>query len=532
MVLNTLHLQPKGNFMASKQHTNSSSGKATPGKKDSGVAGRRGIYIFSFIILVVIVVTFIGAPVVSRQAGSGKLVFGSYDGRDITYAQGNYLDHQKNLIAQRLRDSGQETNTTAQVYQVWRSAFLNTAFHEAVMIQAARSGLTVSQSAIDAQIAQDPQFMKNGEFSPQLYNQDSNADKFRLRGYLRQQLIQQQYVQDELNGVHISDAAVNFIASMSSPERRFNLVSFSYSDFPDSKVIEYGKANAKKFQRINLSVITVRNSESEANAVHTQLENKTASFEDLARAHSTDMYADKGGDMGWTHYYELATDFSDPSVLDKVFSLKAGDISHVLKTNYGWVIYRVNDPAQQPDFTNADTVKTVRDYMSSFERGVIEDYLVSQANDVKKNVHNGDLSAAAQAAGKSTGLTDFFPINYGNESLFAQVKTITKEQISSAASREDFFRKLFALKKDEISDPIVIGNNVVIFQYADGRQATESTVSTIKSNMPSALQQFQSQEVQSAIFKPDLLVDNFNQIFSKYIYQPSSSSNSNRSTAQ
>lgn len=512
--------------MAPKQHTNSPSGKSTPVKKDSGAARRRGIWIFGIIILVVIVVTFIGAPVVSRTAGSGNLVFGSYNGKEITYAQGNYLDHQKNLIAQRLRDSGQETNTTAQVYQVWRSAFLNTAFHEAVMIQAERSGLTVSQSAIDAQIAQDPQFMQNGAFSPQLYNQDSNADRFRLRRYLRQQLIQQQYVQDELNGVHISDAAVNFIASMSSPERRFNLVSFAYSDFPDSKVIEYGKANAKKFERINLSVITIRNSQSEANAVRTQLENRTASFEDLARAHSTDMYADKGGDMGWTHYYELATDFSDPSVLDTVFSLKAGDISQVLKTTYGWVIYRVNDPAQQPDFTNKDTVKTVRDYMSSFERGVIEDYLVSQANDVKKSAQNGDFAAAAQAIGKTMGVTDYFPINYGNESLFAQVNTVTKEQISAAASREDFFQKLFALKTDQISDPIVIGNSVVIFQFVDQRQASDSTVSTIKSNLPSALQQYQSQEVQNAIFKPELLVDNFNQVFSKDIYQPSSKSSS------
>ncbi|HUX14626.1 MAG TPA: peptidylprolyl isomerase [Spirochaetia bacterium] len=510
--------------MAPKQRTTAPAGKTTPQKKDPGVNRRRGIWIFSFIILVVIVVTFIGAPVVSRNGGGNKLSFGSYDGHDITYSQGNYLDHQKNLIVQRMRDSGQDASTATQIYQVWRQAFMNTAFHEAVMIEAQKSGLTVSENAVDAQIAQDPQFLQNGAFSPQLYQQDTNADKFRLRGYLRQQLIQQQFVDDELSGIHMSDAAVSFVSSMASPERRFNLVSFAYADFPDSKVVEYGKANPKKFQRINLSVITVRNSESEANAVYKQLENKTASFEDLARAHSTDMYADKGGDLGWTSYYELATDFSDPTVLDKVFSLPAGQISSVLKTTYGWVIYRVNDPAQQPDLTNKDTLKTVRDYMTSFERGIIEDYLVAEANGVKKSAETDSLDAAAAAVRKSVGATDYFPINYGNEPLFAQVKAITNEPISSAATREDFFQKLFSLKKDAISEPIVIGDSVAIFQFADGRNAPEKTVSTIKTNVPYALQQFQSQEVQRGVFDTNLLVDNFNKIYAQYIYQPSSNS--------
>ncbi len=512
--------------MAPKQRTTASSGKTTPQKKDPGVNRRRGIWIFSFIILVVIVVTFIGAPVVSKTAGPSKLAFGSYDGRDITYSQGNYLDHQKNLIVQRMRDSGQDASTATQIYQVWRQAFMNTAFHEAVMVVAQKSGLTVSENAVDAQIAQDPQFMQNGAFSPQLYQQDTNADKFRLRAYLRQQLIQQQYVDDELSGIHMSDEAVNFVSEMASPERRFSLVSFAYADFPDSKVVEYGKANAKKFQRINLSVITVRSSESEANAVYKQLESKTASFEDLARAHSSDMYADKGGDMGWSSYYELATDFSDASVLDKVFSLSAGQLSTVLKTTYGWVIYRVNDPAQQPDLTNKDTLKTVRDYMASFERGIIEDYLVGEANGVKKSAETGSLAAAASTVQKTVGATDYFPINYGNEPLFAQVKAITNEPISSAATREDFFQKLFELKKDAISDPIVIGNSVAIFQFADARNADDKTVSTIKTNVPYALQQYQSQEVQRAIFDTNLLVDNFNKVYARDIYQPGSSSTS------
>jgi len=506
--------------MASKQRTANTTSKAAPHKKDTGSGRRTGIWIFSFVILVVIIVTFIGAPIVSRSAGSGNLVFGSYAGQDIVYSQGNYFDHEKNLIAQRLQDSGQQTNSQNEVYQVWRQAFVDTAFHQAVMIQAHRAGLIVSGSAVDTQIAKDPQFLdQNGQFSVQKYNTTSNGDKFRLRGYLQQQLVQQQYVTDELNGVHLSSKAIDFISSMASPERRFDFVSYSYADFPDSKVIEYGTANEKKFQRISLSVITINSNQGEADAVHQQLLNKTASFADLARAHSSDMYADKGGDMGWTYYYQIATDFADPSVLDKVFQLKAGEYSSVLKTTYGWVIYRVNEPAQKPDFTNKDTVKIVRDYMSSFERGIVEDYLVSEEKAIKTSAETKGFAAAAATAGRSVSLTNYFPINYGNEQLFQQVSAVDpKLSLSAGVSRQDFFTQLFGLTGKQISNPIVLGNNVMIFQLADQRDASQSTISDLKTNLPQTAQQFQAQDVQTAIFESSKLVDNFNQTFAQYVY--------------
>jgi hypothetical protein len=60
----------------------------------------------------------------------------------------------------------------------------------------------------------------------------------------------------------------------------------------------------------------------------------------------------------------------------------------------------------------------------------------------------------------------------------------------------------------------------MIFQMADERTAPADAVKKVETNFPLAAQKFQSQDVQSAIFDTNLLVDNFNQIFSKYLYTP------------
>lgn len=507
--------------MPSKDKSNNQKSPDQPPKKprDTQSSRKSFIWIFSFVILVVIVVTFIGAPALTnnaRQSG-GKLVFGKYAGQEITYAQGNYFYNQVASLAQNNQDTGSSQNKQSQLYQIWRGAFDRTVFHVAALRVAKQSGVAVSESAVDAQIAQNPRFQENGQFSVKAYNQASAAEKYQLRQITRENLIQQQYIDDTLQNVDMSDAFQQFIKDAASPERKFRYVSYSYSDFPDSKVVEYGKANSKKFERINLSVITVRTSESDANSIYSQLQNNTASFSDLAKAHSADVYASKGGDMGWVHYYELVPDFSDSSSVDKVFALKAGELSGVLKANYGWVIYRVNDAAVQPDFTDKDTVKTVRDYMNSFERGVIEDYLVSEAKDFKSTTIRTSWAEAAAKNGLKTQETDFFPINYGGLPIYNTVGSQSGSPLSAADGREDFFRQAFGLEGNQLTDPIVLNNNIVVLQLEKEQPAQDSTTKLLDSYMPFIMQQFESGEVQQATVNNNLLADDFNATFSKYV---------------
>ncbi len=82
---------------------------------------------------------------------------------------------------------------------------------------------------------------------------------------------------------------------------------------------------------------------------------KGASFQDMARAHSTSPDKDKGGDLGFIAKEIL------PEDLDRtIFKLKKGKVSRVVKSDYGYHLFLVTEkkPASQPDLSQL--TKTIK----------------------------------------------------------------------------------------------------------------------------------------------------------------------------
>ena len=50
------------------------------------------LYIFSILVLIVVVVTFVASPVARTAGGTNHIVFGTWDGREIAWNQGNYAE--------------------------------------------------------------------------------------------------------------------------------------------------------------------------------------------------------------------------------------------------------------------------------------------------------------------------------------------------------------------------------------------------------------------------------------------------------
>ncbi|MGI9464290.1 MAG: peptidylprolyl isomerase, partial [Aestuariivirgaceae bacterium] len=63
-----------------------------------------------------------------------------------------------------------------------------------------------------------------------------------------------------------------------------------------------------------------------------------ANFEELAKKYSTDGSKDFGGDLGYFTSAEMVPAFSEA-----VFSLKKGEVSKPVKTDYGWHIIKMED---------------------------------------------------------------------------------------------------------------------------------------------------------------------------------------------
>ncbi len=479
------------------------------------------LYAFSVAILVVIVVTFIGGPAITRGSRGGRIVFGYYKDQPIAFYPGNYFSERKDVIAEQLRPGNDKTkDLEVQAYQVWRTAFDQTVLHTAILLEAERSGMWISEDRVDEALLNAGPYQVNGQFSEERYQNTPSSERMTIRKLYREQLIQEQYVRDISQGQQVSEKETQFFAGMVNEQRRFTFVSFPFDSYPEQQIKSFADQNRELFRRIKLSRILVKSSEREAREIRAKLIDRTSSFEELARAHSKDIYAEKGGDMGWRYYYDLETEFEDKDPLQTIFQLQEGEISPVLKSRFGWVILRCDSPAIEPDFEDEETLQVVRDYVMRYEKGMVEDFTLQQAESFRERIDDVGFLGASLETGHPVGTTDYFPLNYQSFYFLSSVRSSTEQfDISSAAYSEDFFLRAFSLTPGQVSSPILLDDQVLILRLDDIRQPPAQERELIDDYYNYYAQQSLEQDLQNALLKPEYLEDNFDATFYQYVFQ-------------
>ncbi len=478
------------------------------------------LYVFSVVVLVIIVVTFVGSPVAGRISGPGSIVFGSYAGREIAYQPGNYFAQQRDRLAEQLRQSGKNENVESQVFSIWRQAFDQTVLHTAILLQVERARLQVSDNRVDRAIIASSVYSENGKFSEELYRKASLEERMRTRKLIREQLMVDQYTLDLFTGITSSDQERAFIAAMAKNERSFDFASFNFASYPTDEIKKYAAANIARFRKIKVSRILIKSSESEAAAIRRKLQDRSASFEELARAYSKDSYAEKGGDMGWRYAYDLEADFDKKEQVQDVMALKAGEISDVLKASFGWMIFRCDAEAVDPDLAETTVLDTVKNYLLRYERGKVEDYFMGIAGKMSRRSGEIGFATAAREANAPVAQTTWFPINLQNTFVLAPVKAIPDSATPpSAAYSEEFFTKAFSLAKDQVSSPVVLDDRIVVLKLTGERRMPEANSQLMNNFTDYLANQSLQVDLQAQLLDPKLLQDNFFDAFTRYVYR-------------
>jgi len=111
------------------------------------------------------------------------------------------------------------------------------------------------------------------------------------------------------------------------------------SHVSSSEIRRYYQENPQEFQRpeqVRVRQIVVA-TEDEAQKILDQLLNEKADFTALARKKSTAPEAEEGGDLGYFAMGEM------PGEFNVVFGLPRGGISSVVKSPYGYHIFKLED---------------------------------------------------------------------------------------------------------------------------------------------------------------------------------------------
>lgn len=484
------------------------------------------VIIGTIVILVIVVIAFVFVPAIEAAVSSSSepsLTFGSYDGEEIKLAAGNYFADRINTIRQNL--SPEQLSDFFVGVQIHRQAFEDTVAHTAKIKEMENAGFIIPNSVVDKEIINLPDLQENGVFSPRLYQSVPNDQKMLLWNSMRDQLISGTYDQS-LGNLRVSTKELEFINSINNTTRNFEIASLPIALYPDSEVRSYAESNPDLFKQVHLSVVTISSSEREANNLLESIKNGTTSFEDAARNSSIDSYAETGGDMGLKIAYELNTEIPEES-RQSVVSLANGALSSVIKVPRGWAFYRMNEAAQDIDLYNADNLVKVRGYIQGYERGRMENWLIERAEafiaDARANGFDAAVSTASYEGFSSSsfgpvplnyGDIEFIPSYFGISGVFPTISSFNIAELSQAGSNINFWTHAFKTPVNTVSDPIIVGNYVVILYPTSETSGSEaSETSSIDFYYTSWLSLCVNQAFANQVLQSDKFIDNFNDTY-------------------
>jgi hypothetical protein len=445
------------------------------------------VFIGTIIILIIVIIAFVLVPAIVPEYGGGgsvDLTFGSYDKVPITYVPGNYFAQYYSMVAQYRQPSSEADDYQFISYQIWREAFEGAALHTAVLRETQKSGYTVPAEIVDREVAQLPQFQENGRFSATLYQRLSSNDRLTLWRQVQDDIAKERFRSD-VTGLLKSSGEGTFIGAMASPQRSFEMAAFPVESYPDSELALYAAEHPNLFRTTHLSTISVNSSEREARQILDSIQSGTTTFEDAARTHSQDSYAERGGDMGIKLAHELSQEITEEADREQIIALGKGEYSGVIKRGSGWAFFRVEDAVQPANIADAATLEKVRSYVRGFERGRMEDWAIARAREFIALAGESGFDAALSRQGIEKRSFGPLPINYGDIDLFASLRYFSAPELASASTDENFWKAAFSTPVGKLSEPLVRGDNVLVLLPTEETVAEESSVESIASTYSS-----------------------------------------------
>lgn len=480
-------------------------------------------WIFGMVILLLIAISFVAAPAIEAIVGgsnSNEIVFGSYDGEDISYSQDSYLYDQYQYYGKQYKGDA-NTDSNMALYQIWSQAFNSTVVYTAITEMAKSVGIKSTDETINEAIINSGYYNKDGLFNVETYNSTSADQKASIRKEVVR-AIPYQTVLNDVQSVLTSKNEAKYVAAMADNTRSFKYVAFDYTTYPKELTAQYALANPQLFNTIDLSIMSF-SSEEDANNALTAVNGGT-SFEDEATSASTDNYAENGGAIGSIPYYAIKSNFKNVDESMKILEASEGSVIGPFETENGWALYKVNSQAVAPDYTSDDTLNMVRTYIANYDTETMDKYLSEKAEEFVATIGD-DFDAAATDADLTVNEVSSTSENIGASQYMSTFSSSdTNGLLANAANDADTMKLLFNQEVATATEPIKSGNSYLVAYVAseDSESGMGSYIENVYSYYAGTHNQ---QDLQSSIMSSDKLENNFLSVFIDKIMNNTSQAN-------
>jgi peptidyl-prolyl cis-trans isomerase D len=172
-------------------------------------------------------------------------------------------------------------------------------------------------------------------------------------------------------------------------------------------------------------------------------------FAELAKQYSEGPSRNKGGDLGTFRREAMVKPFAD-----KAFSMKAGEISDPVRTQFGWHIIKVEK-------VNAATTTPLADAKQGIRKNLAEKRAKDLAYDAAESIYDGifqgdQLAALADEHKLTLHTTDFFT---------------RQDPPDGVGQKAEFAKVAFGLPEGQASDVQDFGDGYYILEVADRQPA-------------------------------------------------------------
>jgi hypothetical protein len=471
------------------------------------------VFIGTVAVLIIVIVAFVFVPAFVPGAGGmgADLTFGYYEKEPITYRPGNYFAQMHDYYNSQMQVNYNADDAYFMNFQVWQNAYQAAVVHTAILQEMKKTGYEPPKDLVDREVAL--QYLAR-------YRQESSSGKTALWKSVKETISTEKYLQDQYELLKPSGEE-EFVVSMASPQRRFEGTVFNLQDYPETEVSSYAAQNSALFRSVHLSRITISSGEREAQQILASVKDGTSSFEDAARNQSQDNFADRGGDTGIQMVYELASVIRDEMERERTASLKKGELSDLISSGENWIFFRAEEDPVPADIGDPSQLEKIRSYILLFERGRMDDYFIRRAEEFRAGASAGGVdgfSAAVEEAGLKKFAFGPLAINYGNQAFFPQLSSVegfTDAALSNFAVTDSFWQTAFSTPLETISEPLVLGDQVVLLLPLEETESEDYAVDLLKSYFQYYIQTAAGNISPFFIQNPKLQ-DQFWQTYSRY----------------